>query len=112
MRAYLTIFTSCLMLFYSLALSADQESTLGIGQVAINLMEPVSIVADFVQTACLIIGTTFIFAAIIKYFEHKRSPLMVPISTVVFLILAGIALILLPFLSSFVENGVPYSLIK
>lgn len=70
----------------------------GLGAMATNIMEPVSLLSDFVTAACLIIGGSFIFASIIKYKEHRRSPLMVPISTVIFLIVAGLALIGLPFM--------------
>lgn len=86
---------------------ADQR--LGIGEVAQNLMEPVTLFSDFINSGCLVIGGAFIFASIIKYFEHRRSPLMIPISTVIFLLIAGIVLILLPVLSFFIEHGVPYT---
>jgi hypothetical protein len=81
----------------------------GFGGVAQNLMEPVTFFSDFIQTGCLLIGMSFLFASIIKYFEHRRSPLMVPISTVVFLLIAGIVLILLPLLSFMTEHGVHYT---
>lgn len=84
----------------------------GIGLVAGNLMEPVGVLSDFVHSACFIIGGSFLFACIIKYFEHRRSPLMVPISTVVFLLIAGIILICLPFVAYITENGVHYSLMR
>ena len=93
--------------------NSDSASTaMSLGKVAENLMEPVGLLADFVQTGCFIIGASFVFASLIKYFEYRRSPLMVPISTVVFLLIAGIVLILLPLLSFYVENGVAYSLLK
>ena len=77
---------------------AAKESALSLGQVAQNLMEPVDVLSSFVITACFAIGGAFLFTAVIKYFEHRRSPLMVPISTVIFLLIAGILLMLLPFL--------------
>lgn len=70
----------------------------GLGEVANNLMEPVDVLSSFVNTACFAIGGAFLFTSIIKYFEHRRSPLLVPISTVVFLVIAGLILIALPFL--------------
>jgi len=85
-------------------------TTSDLGHVAQNLMEPVGILSDFVQTACFIIGISFLFASIIKYKEHRRNPLMVPIGTVVFLLIAGILLILLPFLSLITDSGLRYSL--
>ncbi len=70
----------------------------GLGAMANNIMEPVTLLQQFVTAACLIIGGSFLFASIIKYKEHRRSPLMVPISTVIFLVIAGLALIGLPFM--------------
>lgn len=84
----------------------------GIGGVAGNMMEPVTLFSDFVDTGCLVIGIGFLFASIVKYVEHRRSPLMVPISTVVFLLIAGAILVCLPFLPMFTGYGVPYRLIK
>lgn len=84
----------------------------GIGAVAGNLMAPVTLFSDFVNTGCLVIGVGFLFASIIKYVEHRRSPLMVPISTVIFLLIAGIILVCLPFLPALTGYGVPYRLIK
>lgn len=84
----------------------------GVGQVAQNLMEPVTLFSNALQTVCFIIGGAFLFAALIKYFEHRRNPLMTPIGTVVFLVIAGILLILIPFLSLYTDSGVQYSLMK
>lgn len=66
-----------------------------LGQVAQNIMEPVTVVSQFMMTACFVIGGSFLFTSIIKYVEHRRNPLASPISTVVFLFIAGIILILL-----------------
>jgi hypothetical protein len=84
----------------------------GLGGVARNMMEPVTLFSDFVDTGCLVIGVGFLFASIVKYVEHRRSPLMVPISTVVFLLIAGTILVVLPFLPDLTGYGVPYRLIK
>lgn len=81
---------------------------LGIGTVAQNMMEPVTLFSDFISSACLLIGSSFLFASIIKYFEHRRTPLMVPMSTVVFLFIAGLVLIALPFASYLTTSGVPF----
>lgn len=96
---------------FAFALGQSTDGS-GIGQVALNMMEPVSLFSDFVLTGCFLIGGSFLFAAIIKYFEHRRSPLMVPISTVIFLLIAGILLILLPFLPMLSGTGMHYSLLK
>lgn len=84
----------------------------GLGGVASNMLEPVTFASDFVGTACLVIGIGFILASIIKYIEHRRSPLMVPISTVIFLLIAGVILVLLPFLPMVTGSGVPYHFLR
>lgn len=84
----------------------------GIGAVAMNVLEPVSVFSDFLYSGCWIIGGSFIFASIVKYVEHKRSPLMVPMSTVVFLFLAGAILIALPFLSLYGDPSIQFTFLK
>ncbi len=77
----------------------------GLGQVAQNIIEPVSIFSSFVQTGSMVLGASFLLTCIIKYIEHRRSPLMVPLSRVIFLLVAGIVLIILPFLSMLAGSG-------
>lgn len=102
-----------LFLLPLLVFAAQHKAGLpGIGNVAQNMMEPVSVMADLIDTACFVLGGSFVLASVVKYFEHKRSPLMVPISTVVFLFIVGIVLIGLPFVALVTEHGVPYSLMK
>ena|SRR3990167_3278240 len=91
---------------------AEGAHLAGLGGVAQNLMDPVEFFSDFVYTGCIVIGSSFLFASLIKYFEHRRSPLMVPISTVVFLLIAGILLLLLPFLAYFNTYGIRYSFFR
>lgn len=87
-----------LLLLCAISSVAWAQHPVGIGLVAQNMMTPVSLLTNFVSAACFIIGGSFLFASIIKFIEHRRSPLMVPISTVVFLFIAGTALVLLPFI--------------
>jgi hypothetical protein len=85
---------------------------IGFGSVANNLLEPIGLLADFVYAACFLIGGSFIFACPIKFIEHRRSPIMVPVSTPVFLLIFGAALILTPFASMYSESSVHYSLFR
>jgi len=94
-----------LLLFSGVVFAASS----GLGQVADNLMGPVDFLSNFVYSACFIVGGGFIFASIIKYFEHKRSPLMVPISTPIFLFIAGLILVLLPFTYLLVQGAPSYT---
>jgi|SRR5579862_6737516 len=88
-----------LLCMISTAVYADYYGrTTSLGTVANNLMQPVNLFESFLNTACFLLGGSFVFASIIKYLEHRRSPLMVSISTVVFLFIAGFLLVLFPFL--------------
>lgn len=101
-----------LTIYSNMASAAHRDDSVGIGGVADNLMEPVGLMADFVYSACIIIGASFIFASVIKYIEHKRSPLMVPIGTPIFLFVAGVALMCMPFLSLLTSSSIRYSLFR
>ena len=90
----------------------SSNNTVGVGGMANSIMEPVSFFADAIYTGCFVIGGAFLFASVIKYYEHRRSPLMVTLGTVVFLAIAGVVLIALPFLSYFFDSGVRYSLFR
>lgn len=99
--------------FLSMAAERSRRSQeLGAGKVAETLLEPISLLSDMISTTCFVIGGAFLFATIIKYIEHRRSPLMVPISTVIYLFLIGLILVLLPFVSRLTESGISYSLFK
>jgi hypothetical protein len=101
-----------LLIIMTLVSTLAYANRIGLGGVAENIMDPVSVISDFVHSACIVIGGSFVFASIIKYVEHRRSPLMTPISTVVFLFLAGVILILLPLISYLTSSGIPYSILK
>jgi len=94
--------------FISQAAFADSIS---IGQVAQNITEPIEIVSGFVSVGCLIVGMSCLFAALVKYFEHRRSPLAVPISTVIWLLIIGLLLLVLPFAYMITESGIPFSVL-
>lgn len=82
----------------------------GIGGVANNLMEPVTIIANFVGTISIVIGLSFLLASFAKYMQHRKNEMAVPISTVVLLLIMGILLVCIPFAYKLTDAGVPISL--
>jgi hypothetical protein len=80
---------------------AAYSTTTGAGSIANDMMEPVGLFSNMMNAGCIILGTSFLFASIVKYFEHKRSPLMVTMSTVVFLFIGGVLLLSVPLFSYF-----------
>jgi choline-glycine betaine transporter len=77
-------------------LTVAATPVVGMGRVADDLMDPVSVFSDFTSTISIMIGACFLFASVIKYMQHRVNPLAVPISNVVMLVIMAIVLILLP----------------
>jgi hypothetical protein len=98
MQSYLLRF---LILFFALLpqlVLADNEG--GVGDLAESLIAPVGLIYDFISTAAIIIGIVCFFGAFIRYNEFRNNPTSVPISSVITLIILGIALLCLPFLNT------------
>ena len=100
-----------LMLLLMSALASASYGGVSFGSIADNITEPIEIVSGFVSVGCLIVGIACFFAALVKYFEHRKSPLAVPISTVIWLILIGFALLCLPFAYLVTGNGIPFTVL-
>ena len=98
-----------LIFFFLMSQAALAYNDLSFGSVAQNITEPIEVVSGFVSVGSLIVGVACLFASIVKYFEHRRSPLYVPISTVVWLVIIGLLLLILPFSYIITENGIPFS---
>lgn len=81
------------------------EKYSGIGVVAHSLLSPIGVVSTFINTTCIIFGTAFTFAAILRYVEHRRNPLVVTLSTVFFYLVAGLVLLALPFVTYLYQLG-------
>lgn len=96
-----TLFRLLSLLALSANLYAYTNKPTGIGLVADQLMGGVYVFSDFVHVGCYALGGSFLLASIVKYLEYRSSPLMTPISTVVFLVFAGTLLILFPWFSHY-----------
>jgi drug/metabolite transporter (DMT)-like permease len=91
-------FILSLLFFTGMTSLAQRKQVTNIGTVAKNINEQINVFTNFINAACIILGAAFLFASIIKYFEHRRSPLMVHLSTVFFLFFAGIIFLLIPLI--------------
>lgn len=93
-----------------LVLADERYSPAGVGLVAGNLIEPVSILSNFVGSGSIIIGMTALFGSLLKYMQHRVNPLVAPISTVILLLVIGIILVCLPLAYKLTSSGIPYDL--
>jgi FtsH-binding integral membrane protein len=94
----------------TLAMAAYQVRGTGAGKVADNLMEPVSILANFIGSMSIVIGISFLLASFLKYMQYRVNPLVAPISTVITLFIMGIVLLCIPLAYKLTEGGIPINL--
>lgn len=67
------------------------------GEVAQNLYEPVSFVIRLLRAVSVLAGSGLMLGSIFKYIEYRRNPVQVRLSMVIFMLIFGIALIILGF---------------
>lgn len=85
------ILTFCILLstFYCCNLSAQ-----AIGEVAANIYQPVSVIISLVKAVSIICGSGLMLGGILRFFDYRRNPVAVRLSTVVFMFIFGAALII------------------
>jgi RsiW-degrading membrane proteinase PrsW (M82 family) len=84
---------------------ATRVSHDGIGPMSTGLMEPVSILANFLTDASLGLGGMFVLLAILRYRQYRRNPLEWPLSSVVMMALFGIVLLVWPLVRYITINN-------
>lgn len=99
------------MLLFFISSSSFAWNDLSFGLVAQNITEPLEVVSGFVSVGCLIVGLACLFASLVKFFEYRRNPLAIQLSTVVWLFIIGLLLLILPFAYIITENGIPFSVL-
>lgn len=97
MRSYLLSF-----FIFFLALSGTHVAVAAtdLGGVAESLIAPVGLLYDFISAAAIIIGITCLFGAFLRYTQFRINSTAAPISSVITLLILGIALLCLPFLNT------------
>lgn len=78
-------------------ISAMAAQRSGYGGVATNILEPVTAFSNFMAVFCLAAGAAFLFAGFMRYWEHVRNSQHVTLGSVIFLLLVGVCLMLIPF---------------
>lgn len=92
--------------YASYALSDDASGAVPtLGDAAVNLLEPVLIVTQFMYLIYVVLGTTFVMASVIKFFERRINPLGITIMQIIFLFIAGVFMLALPYLLEHSQEG-------
>jgi Ca2+/H+ antiporter len=110
MRLIYRIFLYYVLILPVMAIAYQPYRSQGVGRVATNMMEPVTILANFIGSMSIVIGLSFLLGAVVKYSQHRMNPMAVPISTVVLLLIMGVLLVSVPFAYKLTDTGVPISL--
>lgn len=97
----------CYLLIPSIALASHATN---LGDVAENLMQPVTMLAEFIYAACIIVGACALMGSFLRYMQYRVNPHATPISTVILLLIIGIVLICLPLVYKLTESGIPFHL--
>lgn len=84
------------------AFAAGREA--GIGAFANAALGPIDTLTNAITNISIVMGIAFLVTAVIKYFEYRRSPMMVTVSTIFFFVVAGLILVSLPFLHLFFDR--------
>ncbi len=83
-------------LFLSQAVNAD----VSLGDAADGLYQPVAGLTMLMQWACYVIGGALCIGAIMQFRIHFQSPKLTPLFTPVLMLLTGLAIVLLPYVST------------
>ena len=76
-----------------------------LGEMANNVMEPVSVFTNVMYTLCYIIGATLCVGGLIQYKEHRVNPVHVPINRPIVMLVLGLSLIAIPFIVHLSESA-------
>ncbi len=95
------------VLYSKLTLAAIKSGE-SFGDLANDMLGPVTVLSDFVGTASWIIGFSCLFASLFRYLQYRVNPLAAPISTVIVLLVLGILLLCLPFTYLLTGTGIPF----
>ena len=89
MNPYILFLSILLSTLYSCNLGAQ-----GLGEVASNIYEPVSVIIHLIRAVSVICGSGLVLGGILRYFDYRRNPVAVRLSMVVFMFIFGGALII------------------
>jgi intracellular multiplication protein IcmD len=70
----------------------------GFGQFADNALGPVQGMGRILSDICLVGGIGMLLGAVLQYKAHRDNPSQVRLTTPIFLLVIGIAMVLLPFI--------------
>jgi hypothetical protein len=107
-HAILLLLSALISMLYSFSVyGAPVGLNHSFGEVASNIYEPVSIIIQLVRAVSFISGGGLILGGLIKYIDYRRNPIAVRLSTVTFMFIFGVSLILIGFIP-FKANGFSY----
>lgn len=75
-------------------------ATASLGEVAENILGPTAYLTQFIVFGCYILGVGLILGSVVQYRNHRQNPKLVPLTTPVLLLLLGIVLLVLPYIST------------
>lgn len=106
LKAILTRKHNFVLFVTSLTLSSVSHAEQGLGEWSHNIVNgPFKGLGYMLNAISFMVGVGFILGSYIQYQAHRDNPTQVRISTPIFLLCAGILLIILPLLSWVAQGG-------
>lgn len=96
MKRFLVVFSGLFLLASTGLVFAGS-----LGDLANGIREPIAAFSGAFNLICYVLGSAFLVGTLIRYVEYRRNPVQVRLSQVFFLLILGLLLIVLPYLSSF-----------
>lgn len=81
------------------AMMAGNIYAASLGEVSQNLLGPATGIGHLMNAICYLVGLGFLLTGLLQYKYHRENPQQVKLSTPISLLLIGLAMLALPFLS-------------
>lgn len=98
----LAIGVFCLM---GLGIAYASVPTGSLGQLANQTMEPVGVLTRTMYNICYVLGATMLLGSVIQYKNYRDNPSQVRLSRPIFLLVIGLVLLAIPFISGYSEGA-------
>ncbi len=96
----------CLVLWLAiLPLCGLAEEVLSLGEISSNLLGPVGLLANVGYKIFYVLGAGFILGSGLRYRAHRINPNEVRFGEVLFLLVLGVLLVLLPFIMNLSQGA-------
>ncbi len=108
MKSAKQILISAVIFLMSFSLSVAYADTVpgqSLGQISNNMLEPIGVFTHIMYSILYIVGGAFIAGSVIQYKAYRDNPLQTPISRPIALLILGLVLVAIPFITQLSQGA-------